>query len=301
MILTALKHLFKLILISLCLSGPVVAKALNITVTTNILADTVKNLVGDDVQVTTLMAAGVDPHLYRPTQGDIKRLLEADLIIYNGLHLEGRMQEIFEKLQHSKKIINFSDGIAKSELLYHEGHLPDPHIWMDPVIWHKGILNLIKEMGALFPDRVADLNRMGQIYQRQLSQLHERNLIKIAQIPDDQKLLITAHDAFAYFGRRYKIKVDALQGISTVSEFGLKDIQRLKQKIIKNRVKAIFLESTISPKFMQSLQQGLAAENHHINIGGKLFSDSLDLSGQPAGDYIGMITHNVDVIVKALQ
>ncbi len=275
--------------------------ALEIVTTTNILGDTVKQLVGNSANVVTLMPAGIDPHLYRPTQGDVKRLLNADLIIYNGLHLEGRMQEVFDKLSTQKAILKISDGVPQKSLIKVDSNTTDPHIWMDPLLWLQGSMYLSESIAKKYPQIRNEVYTNFEIFRKKITLLNKKIAQLINEIPEKQRLLITAHDAFAYFGNRYELEVDSLQGISTVSEFGLKDIQRIKRRIASAKVKAIFLESTISPRFIKSLQQAMQQDKYNLIIGGQLFSDSLDIIGKPAGTYIGMLEHNASNISNALK
>ena len=286
--------------IGLGFSTPVQANEIKVVVTTNILADSIRNVLPKPFNVISLMDSGIDPHLYRATHGDIKRLLEADLIVYNGKHLEGRMQEPLEKMARKKKVLIITDAFPNKQFIQVGPNQADPHIWMDVTLWIQGLDYLVAQISQQYPKHTSTIQAKWLDYQTQLKQLHQTIKDQVQTIPKSQRILITAHDAFAYFGQQYQFEVDALQGISTISEFGLKDIKRLKQKIIKHNLKAIFVESTISPRFIQSLQAGLAADQHSVELGGTLHSDSLDVKGTEASTYIGMMRHNAKTITQAL-
>lgn len=296
----ALKGLFSLIGLSLLLLAFSAQAQLKITTTTGMIADLAQNIGGQYVDVTALMGSGVDPHLYKATQGDLRRLSRADIILYNGLHLEGKMQDIFEKMARKKAVFSISDQISKEHLLQH-GHFPDPHIWFNLSLWQQAgqrVLQILQQQDPKNQQAYAD---NAQSYLSEMQQLHQWIKSEVQSIPQAQRILITAHDAFGYFGRAYGMQVEGLQGISTASEFGLQDIKQLKDIIVKNQIKAVFVESSVSPRFIQSLVAGVKAEGHDLSIGGELYSDAMGKSGTPTGTYFGMVKHNVKTIVGALK
>lgn len=294
------KLLLSTLFIALTGLSTIAQAQLKVTVTTGMIADLVENIGQDKVKVTALMGAGVDPHLYKATQGDIRRLSGSDLILYNGLHLEGKMQPIFEKLARKKAVFAVSDKIPADRLIHFE-NLHDPHIWFDVSLWQLATQRIAEILQQQDPENAGNYRKNAENYLKQLEELDQWVNAEIAQIPQTQRILITAHDAFGYFGKAYGLEVRGLQGVSTASEFGLQDIKRLKDIILKNHVKAVFVESSVSPKFIQSLVAGVKAEGGDLKLGGELFSDAMDLQGRPAGNYIGMVKHNVKTIVKALK
>ena len=264
------------------------------------IADLVSNIGGKHVAVTALMSTGVDPHLYKATQGDLRRLSNADIIFYNGLHLEGKMQDIFNKLARKKAVYAVAEKIAPTSLIQHGQH-PDPHIWFDLSLWQQAGNHVLEALIEQDPSHKSDYQKQANNYLNEMQKLNQWVVQQIQNVPQKQRILITAHDAFGYFGKAYDIKVMGLQGISTAAEFGLQDIKNLKDVIVQNRVKAVFVESSVSPRFIESLVAGVKAEGHNIVIGGELYSDAMGPVGTPTDNYFGMVKHNVKTIVKALK
>ena len=284
----------------LLFSSVSIAKPLNVVATTSMIGDLAANIGGDKVTVITLMGVGVDPHLYKPTQGDLRRLQKADVIFYNGLHLEGKMQEILEKLARKKPVCAVTSKIDKSTLLYADGAY-DPHVWFDVLMWKQAGEALLAKLIEIDGANKTTYQKNAEAYFAKLQELDRWVKAEIATIPEEQRVLITAHDAFGYLGRAYGIEVHGLQGISTTSEFGLNDIKQLKDMILQRNIKAVFVESSVPKKFIESLVAGVKAEGQDLKIGGELYSDALGLPGTPEGTYIGMIKHNINTIVKALK
>ena len=273
---------------------------LNIITTTGMIADLAQNIGGKHVKVTALMGTGVDPHLYKATQGDLRRLTRADIIFYNGLHLEGKMQDIFEKLARKKTVIAVGEKIDQKGLLHH-GTYPDPHIWFNLSLWKQAGKRVLETLQEQDPKNKADYQSQADQYLKQMAELDSWIKKQILEVPENQRILITAHDAFGYFGKAYGIKVMGLQGISTAAEFGLQDIKHLKDVIVKNNVRAVFVESSVSPRFIESLVAGVTAEGHKVIIGGELYSDAMGPKGTATDNYFGMVKHNVQTIVNALN
>jgi manganese/zinc/iron transport system substrate-binding protein len=276
---------------------------LTVTVTTGMIADAVRNVGGNHVRVVALMGPGVDPHLYKATQGDLAKLREANIIFYNGLHLEGRMGEVFRTMAERLPTIAVAESIPK-ELLRQppefEGNY-DPHVWFDVNLWIYVVQKIRDVLSEQDPAHRADYAANAAAYLEQLKQLDSYIREQIAKIPEPQRLLVTAHDAFGYFGRAYGIEVMGIQGISTASDYGLQDLNQLAEILANRKVKAIFVETSVSPRSVEALVEGTRAKGHDIKIGGKLYSDALGEEGTPEGTYIGMVRHNVDTIVKALS
>ena len=273
---------------------------LNVVTTTGMIADLVKNIGGQHVEVTALMGTGVDPHLYKATQGDLRRLTKADIIFYNGLHLEGKMQDIFGKLARKKAVYAVSEKIDHKSFIQHGQH-PDPHIWFDLSLWQLAGQRVLEVLQQQDPAHKNDYQKQADSYLSEMQELNQWISRQIQTIPEKQRILITAHDAFGYFGNAYGLKVMGLQGISTAAEFGLQDIKKLKDIIVQNHVKAVFVESSVSPRFIESLVAGVKAEGHALAIGGELYSDAMGVTGTPTDHYFGMVKHNVETIVNALK
>lgn len=274
-----------------------------IVATTSIMADGVRNLVGDNAEVVALMPAGVDPHLYKASVRDLDLLQNADLVIYHGLFLEGKMTEIFEKLAFSKSLINASETLP-SELLLRSGpetHSVDPHIWFDVNLWSKAMEHTASEIIKWKPEWKSAIEANSTNYQGQLAELNQEIQIKVNELRSANQALITAHDAFAYFGKAYQLEVQGLQGLSTLSEPGLRDLTGLVQFIVDRNIQAVFAEQTISPKAIEAVVAGCANKNHTIVMAGPLYTDSLDAPDTPAGTYIGMVRTNVQVIFENLK
>ncbi|TRX50680.1 manganese transporter [Fulvivirga sp. M361] len=276
---------------------------LNIVVTTGMIEDAVKNVVGDSVQVTALMGPGVDPHLYKATQGDLKKLTQADLIFYNGLHLEGKMGEVLEKLGRVKPVIAVAEGIDNSllRIVPEFNDSADPHIWFDVSLWKEAVKTILSGITELDGKNNGYYNANAENYLVQLDSLHRWVKSQILTIPEQQRTLITAHDAFGYFGEAYHIDVRGLQGISTLSEYGLRDVSDLVNYITKNKIKAVFVETSVSEKAINAVVQGCRDKGFEVQIGGNLYSDAMGESNTPEGTYLGMVRTNVNTIVNALK
>lgn len=293
-----------LVCILMMLSPITIAQSkLKVVTTTGMIADLVNHIGGEQVDVIALMGTGVDPHLYKATQGDVSKLLQADLIVYNGLHLEGRMQDIFTKLAKKKTIHAVTSNIPPEQLLTSQDYQgqADPHIWFDVQLWNQAAKSVSYVLIQAMPNAQAEIDQNYQSYSQTLQNLDQWVKSEIKRIPPEQRLLVTAHDAFGYFARAYDIEVRALQGINTASEFGLHDLKQIRQVILARQVKAIFMESSVPQKFIQSLQAGLKAKGYSVAIGGELFSDAMGLAGTAEGTYVGMVKHNVNTIVEALR
>jgi manganese/zinc/iron transport system substrate-binding protein len=274
-----------------------------VVTTTGMIADAVLNIAGDSLSVEALMGPGVDPHLYKATQGDLKKLSNADLVLYNGLLLEGKMGEVLDKLGRIKPVIAVGTAVDSSLLLaspqYQNAY--DPHIWFDVTLWQqvvKKISNFLQEFDSA---NAAYYQSNTNQYLKQLDALHLQVSQQIMQIPETQRVLITAHDAFEYFGRAYGIEVRGLQGLSTVSEFGLKDITDLVQFIIDRNIQAVFVETSISERSIKAVVEGCRKRGHQVRIGGSLYSDAMGDYGTAEGTYIGMVNANVITITQALK
>ncbi|AZS17182.1 metal ABC transporter solute-binding protein, Zn/Mn family [Paenibacillus lutimineralis] len=272
--------------------------------TIGMITDVVQEVGGEEVEAIGLMGPGVDPHLYKASQGDMTRLDRADMIFYGGLHLEGKMTEIFEKLERSKPTVAVSRGIDTSLLRSGEdagGTQYDPHIWFNVKHWISAT-ETIRDALASYDPAHADLYKdNAEKYIQQLKELDEEVRTAVAEIPPSGRVLVTAHDAFGYFGEAYGIKVMGLQGISTAAEYGSKDVSELRDYLVDNKIKAVFVESSIPTKSMEAVIAGAKEKGHEVEIGGELYSDSLGEPGSDADTYIKMVRHNVSTIVNALK
>lgn len=271
--------------------------------TTGMIGDVVQYIVGEEADVSTLMGPGVDPHLYKATQGDLQRLNNAAIVFYNGLHLEGKMSEVMEKLGRVKKVVPVASTVPEERLLsppnYPGAH--DPHIWFDVSLWKEASRSIYEALRAWKPEKEAEFTKRYEDYGRQLDSLHTWVKDTLQVIPERQRVLITAHDAFEYFSRAYDIEVRGLQGISTLSEYGLKDVTDLVDFIIERDIKAVFVETSVPQRAISAVVEGCNEKGHDVKIGGSLYSDAMGPAGTPEGTYAGMVRANVRTIVNALK
>ncbi len=282
---------------------PVGNRKIKIVTTTGMIKDAVEHVTGDKAEVIALMGPGVDPHLYKATQGDLEKLTSADIVFYNGLHLEGKMSEVFEKLGRLKPVIAVSKDIPEERLRTIPGFAGthDPHIWFDVKLWEEAV-KAVRGFMVQYDSASATLyEKNAQAYLHEMDSLHVSVKTQLQQIPETQRVLITAHDAFGYFGDAYGIEVRGLQGISTVSEFGLKDVTDLVNFIISRKIKAIFVETSVSQKSINAVVEGCNQKGWQVKIGGSLYSDAMGAAGTPSGNYLGMVSANVNTIVTALK
>lgn len=284
-------------------AGEVPADGYRVICTTGMIADAVSQVMGERAQVTALMGPGVDPHLYKATQGDLRRLMDADLVFYNGLHLEGKMGEVLEKVGRLKPVIAVAEGISQERLLNSTDYAGayDPHLWFDVSLWADVVAHIGAVLQEQDPESADFYAGNARRYQAELRELHEVVKTAIATIPASQRVLITAHDAFEYFGRAYNIEVRGLQGISTMSEYGLRDVAELVNFIVKRRIKAVFVESSVPRKSLEAVVEGCRQRGHEVQIGGTLYSDAMGAEGTPEGAYTGMVRYNVNTIVSSLK
>lgn len=276
---------------------------LQIVTTTGMIADAVENIVQDSADVRALMGSGVDPHLYKATQGDVSLLTEADMIFYNGLHLEGKMQAIFEKVERIKPVTAVSAGLDRKNLLKIPGteETYDPHIWFDVQLWQQGVKEISRTLQREDSAHAEFYRKNTQRYLQQLDSVDQFVRKRIREIPPQQRVLITAHDAFGYFGKAYGVEVRGLQGISTLSEFGLQDVSQLVNFIADRQIKAVFVETSVPRRAIEAVVAGSQARGHAVRIGGNLYSDAMGAANSPEGTYAGMVRANVNTIVNSLK
>lgn len=269
--------------------------------TTGMVADLIRNIGGDHVRVEQLLGADIDPHVYKPTDKDTGRLASADIIFYSGLHLEGKMTEIFESMGRKTPCVGVADLLDRKLITKDEENAWDPHIWFDVSLWSKAA-GVVGDALVMYDPKNAETYKSNLArYQKELDDLHGFAQRRIAEIPEKQRVMITSHDAFQYFGKAYKIEVRGIQGISTDVEASVADITRLVNFIAERKVKAVFVETSVNKRAMQALIEGCAAKGHSIENGGTLFSDAMGEEGTPEGTYAGMIRHNVNTVVNALK
>lgn len=282
---------------------PTKTTALSIVTTTGMITDPATIIAGKHAQVTGLMGSGIDPHLYKPTRTDIAKLMDADIVLYSGLLLEGRMTDSFVRIATSGITVRaVTESVDESSLLAPEefaGH-HDPHLWMDPLAWSLAMDVIAGTLIDTDPAHADDYRTNADDYKSQIADLHAYAQRVLSSVPESQRILITAHDAFNYFGRRYNYQVVGIQGISTESEAGVRDIERLVDLLVENKIKAVFIETTVSERNINALIAGAKARGHTVIIGGELFSDAMGQEDTYEGTYIGMIDHNITTIARAL-
>lgn len=277
---------------------------LKIVSTTSQVTDLIKAIAGDLVALEGLMGAGVDPHLYKASEGDVSKFFNADVIFYSGLHLEGKLEDVFEKMSHSgKKTIAVSDAISKDILISSADFASsyDPHFWFSVTHWKKAANYVASELGKLDPINETKYTENAALYVEKLIQLENGNAQQLESLPKEKRILVTAHDAFAYFGKAYDFQVVSLQGLSTTTEAGVQDVQRLSSFIIEHNIKAIFIESSVPVRTVEALQAAVRAKDHQVEIGGTLYSDALGDSNSVEGTYVGMYEYNMKTIINALK
>ena len=291
-----------MLLISCGKGGASSGKKIKVTTTTTMLSDLVKTIGGDRVEVTGLMGEGVDPHLYSASAGDIEKLGNADIIVYGGLHLEGKMTEIFEKLtSQNKNILNVGDKLDKSKIHLVEANTPDPHVWFNTELWEKEAEAVEAELSKFDPKNSGYYKENLKKYKAELNELTTYVKTRINEIPEKSRVLVTAHDAFNYFGEQFGLEVKAIQGVSTDSETGTKNISDLANFIVEKNIKAIFVESSVPKKSIEALQEAVKAKGKEVKIGGELYSDSLGDKAHNSETYIKTVKANADTIVNALK
>lgn len=280
------------------------ADQLNVVATTTMLADLSRVIGGAHVSVNGLMGPGIDPHLYQASAGDVSLMQKSDVVVYNGLHLEGKMGEIFKNLSgQGHAVICIEDGLDESKLLAWEGgdSLHDPHIWFDVLLWKDAAKVVADGLSKADPENAADYKSNLEAYLKVLDEADSYIRDRAAEIPEGQRVLVTAHDAFNYFSKAYGFEVRGLQGISTDAEAGTADVSELANFIVERQVKAIFVESSVPPKTIEALQAAVKAKGFDVAIGGELYSDSLGGEGSGAESYVLTVKANIDTIVDALK
>jgi manganese/zinc/iron transport system substrate-binding protein len=277
---------------------------IQVVATTTIVGDLVQTIGGDDLQVEALMGPGVDPHLYKASAGDVRRMSSADAIFYSGLHLEGKMTDVLARMnERGVRTVAVAECIPEERLIPLQGYdnLHDPHVWFDVDLWSETVDCVTRGLSELNPAGADVYAANARVYLDDLEALELWVREQAAELLPEQRVLVTAHDAFAYFGRAYGFEVRGLLGVSTASETGTADVQQLAVFIVERKIPAVFVETSVPPRFVEALQEAVAARGFVVEIGGSLYSDSLGNPGTPAGGYAGTVRANVETIVGALQ
>lgn len=273
-----------------------------VTCTVGMITDVARRIGGNTFAISGLMGPGIDPHLYKPSAGDIVRLGDADLVLYGGLHLEGRMTETLHTIHESGTVHTraVSESIPVENRIKVGENAWDPHVWFDVSLWNIVAGAITEELQALLPNEAEAISNRSAEYRGRLDEMDAWVFDEIDRVPEELRVLVTAHDAFTYFGHRYGVEVMGLQGLSTATEAGAGDVQALSQLLADRKIPAIFVESSIPPATIEAVQAATKSRGWEVRIGGSLFSDAMGKAGTPEGSYIGMVRHNVSTIVEAL-
>jgi manganese/zinc/iron transport system substrate-binding protein len=271
-----------------------------VVATTTVVADLVREVGGERVIVECLMPPGIDPHSYKATPRDAERLLRADLVVASGLHLEGRLAALLEKLADRVPFVAVADRLPADRLLEADGGLPDPHVWFDAALWSQTAAPVAAALAGIDPDAAVAYGNAAEAYAARLRELDATLRQRIAAIPKDRRVLVTAHDAFRYFGRAYDIEVVGVQGTNTTSEAGLGDINRLVELVVSRKIPAVFVETSVADRNVTALIEGAAARGHRLTLGGRLYSDSLGEPGSDGDSLEAALETNVARIVAGL-
>ncbi|MTH96607.1 metal ABC transporter solute-binding protein, Zn/Mn family [Roseibium sp. RKSG952] len=278
------------------------ADKLDIVATTGMIADAARQVGGDLVEVKGLMGPGVDPHAYRQTRTDIVSMANADLVLWHGLYLEAQMEDFMTGLSEEGNVVPVADGLPRNLLISHDDYDDkyDPHVWMNPNLWSRVVLNVRDALIATQPESEDVFRANADAHLADLTRLATYTTEVLASVPAEERMLVTSHDAFNYFGSAYGFEVLGIQGISTESEAGLQRIAQLVDELVERNVQAVFVESSVSDRNIRALIEGAAAKGHDVKIGGELFSDAMGEDGTYEGTYVGMIDHNATTIAGAL-
>ena len=278
-------------------------RTINVVATTGMVGDIVSVVGGDRVEVTTLMGPGIDPHTYKASEGDVQEIGSADIIFYSGLHLEAKLAEVFEKMAESIVTVAVAERIPEDQRIVVGTGVGayDPHVWFDVALWSIAVEAVRDTLVEIDPAHADGYTERSGAYLIELAELDDYVAQRAATVPESQRVLITAHDAFSYFARAYDFQVLGLQGVNTATEAGAGDIQDLADFIVERQIPAIFVESSVSPRTIEALQEAVRSRGFDVQVGGSLFSDAMGDAGTPEGTYIGMVRHNIDTIAGALS
>ncbi|MQY41736.1 manganese transporter [Epibacterium sp. SM1969] len=284
------------------LPAAAMAAPLKIVATTGMIADAARQVGGDEVDVKALMGPGVDPHAYRQTRSDIVAMTRADLVLWHGLFLEAQMEEFFHDLAGKRAVVAVAETLPKDVLRGHDDYADkyDPHVWMSPALWKDVVIGVQKTLTEARPEAAEAFAANAAAHLAELDKLHAYGRDVLSNVPSEARVLLSAHDAFGYFGRDFGFEVLGVQGISTQSEAGLNRISELVDLLVERKIGAVFVESSVSDRSMRALIEGAAAQGHEVKIGGELFSDAMGNDGTYEGTYVGMLDHNFTIISSAL-
>ncbi|MEL6168025.1 MAG: zinc ABC transporter substrate-binding protein [Pseudomonadota bacterium] len=298
----ALSRLLAALSVVIGISGPAAADTLQVVATTGMIADAARVVGGEAVEIRALMGPGVDPHAYRVTRTDIVAMARADIVLWHGLFLEAQMERFLDELAAEKPVVAVAEALPATSLLGHDDYADkkDPHVWMDPTLWSGVVLSVRDALSGVAPDHAEVFAANAESYIAELDALAEYTANVLASVPENARVLVTAHDAFNYFGTAYGFEVMGIQGISTESEAGLKRVADLVDVLVDRDVAAVFVETSVSDRNVRALIEGAAARGHTVTIGGALFSDAMGTPGTYEGTYMGMIDHNATLIARAL-
>ncbi|MBB5517037.1 manganese/zinc/iron transport system substrate-binding protein [Rubricella aquisinus] len=296
------RRLIATMLLSFTLTAPAWAAGLTVVATTGMIGDTARQIAGDRAEVQVLMGPGVDPHAYRQTRTDIVAMTRADLVLWNGHYLEAQLEEFLLELATRKPVVAVAEAVEAERLLSHEDYEGrfDPHVWMVPELWEQVAIAIRDALIAADPNGAATYTANAAAFEQELDRIGTYAKEVLMTVPEPARVLISAHDAFGYFGAEYGFEVLGIQGISTESEAGLRRIEELVDLLVTREIGAVFVESSVSDRNVRALIEGAAAQGHTVTIGGELFSDAMGETGTYEGTYIGMIDHNATVITRAL-
>ena len=284
-------------------AAEVADRRVRVVTTTNLITDLARKVGGNRLRVTGLMGPGVDPHLYKATAGDVRELVEADLILYGGLELEGKMEDVFVKLARQRPTVAVTSAIPRDRLRSEPGFADryDPHVWFDVDLWRYAVRATRDALIDVDPMHRSIYERNAAAYDAELVRLDKWVAEQVARIPARRRVLVTSHDAFQYFGKRYDVDVEAIQGISTVTEATTADVERVARVIAERRVPAVFLESSVPPQTIEAVLASARRQGQEAVVGAELFADAAGAEGTPEGTYAGMMRHNVSALVRGLK
>ena len=278
------------------------SERLDVVATTGMIADAAREVGGELVEVRALMGPGVDPHSYRQTRSDIVAMARADLVLWHGLYLEAQLEEFLLDLEEERPVVAVAESLPRNLLISHDDYADkhDPHVWMNPNLWSRVVLNVRDALIEVHPEGEAAFRANAEAHLAELADLARYTTEVLASVPAESRVLVTAHDAFNYFGSAYGFEVVGIQGISTESEAGLRRIAELVDMLVERDIRAVFVESSVSDRNVRALVEGAGARGHEVVIGGELYSDAMGAPGTYEGTYLGMIDHNATVIASAL-
>ena len=269
--------------------------------TTSVLADAARQILPESVMVTALMQSNIDPHSYKPVESDVAKLQNAKIILHNGLHLEGKMTDILEKMGQIKPVYAMSSTLRLPDLIETGVNSYDPHIWFDLNLWARCVEQLGGFLALQYPEHSNEIHERTVVYMNNLRQEHMRFATLLMKVPDSSRAMVTAHDAFSYFGRAYEIDVHGLQGVSTAAEFGVRDMRATAEFILQRGLHTVFTETSVNPKSMQALQEAVAQKGGEVRIGRPLYSDALGSEGTKEATLIGAFRYNTLQILTSFE